>query len=97
MASGTLTDNGSTDWVLVRRGSAAIKVRGTWSSGSIQPEIRTATGEAIAIGDEMTEDSAVAFDSQTSEYVRLTLTGAGSPSLEWEINPEMTSRAYRSS
>jgi hypothetical protein len=88
MASGTLDDNESGEWVNLPFGRAAIALTGTFGSGTAAIEKRMESGSAIGV-------ASGAFSTETTAHldigsqcdVRVTLAGATAPSLYWEIVP----------
>jgi hypothetical protein len=94
MASGTLTDNGSTDWVPLENGEALLIVSGTFGGGTATLELLAADGlTAVPLAEgAFDEATAMALEMPGSRSVRFTLAGASAPSLAWEISPKRLRR-----
>jgi hypothetical protein len=86
MASGQLTDNGSTDWVLIAAGEGLLFLSGDFGSGTATVESKSASGAAVEVTDgQFTAAACHSMQFLADVYVRITLTSATSPELDWEI------------
>lgn len=90
---GKLTANGSTGWVkIIEGGDIYISVNGTFGGGSVAVEKRIndtaypvrSSGSPIA---HAADDDSV-YGLVAGSTIRLTLTGATSPSIDWAIESE---------
>lgn len=89
---GTLSANGSTDWISVA-GFVTCVATGTWGGGTITWKLRGVDGNEISIyaGSNNTTEQAYTANHMVNFYVgtdvqiRGTLTGATAPDLDWQI------------
>jgi len=93
MSYGTLTADGSTDWVSVR-GWVTCITTGTWDSGTMTWKIKGPDGNEITVfagtdnitAQAYTQDHMVNFYFGDDVKLRGTLSGAGgSADLDWQI------------
>ena len=90
MPSDKLLDNGSTQWVLIRRdGGVHVSVDGDFGGGTVGIE-KTILGVAYPLNEDgvpitFTSGDDSSYNLQPSDKIRLTLTGATSPDISWSI------------
>tara|TARA_B100000902_G_scaffold397076_1_gene459777 strand:- start:755 stop:1036 length:282 start_codon:yes stop_codon:yes gene_type:complete len=90
MVVGSITANGTTDFQTVVHGPIHVSLTGTFGSGSVALEQRDAKGNAVAI---YSGGSAITATANNDLYlslyqgdtVRLNLTGASSPDIQYKI------------
>lgn len=81
---GTLTTNGDTLKATISQ--PTVRATGTWSSGTMTWYYKDASGAWLAISDAtMTADAMYFIDFKFPTTIKGTLSGAGSPSITWEI------------
>lgn len=86
-ASGTFTANGNLQGQnIFVPGPAYIQIKGTWGGGTVVVQVKGADGTWRDITNTSTTADADLFLDFTSEtYISLTLTGATTPSIYWEV------------
>lgn len=89
MASGTLSADGSTDWVELPEGVCSLLLGGTWGSGTAKLQVQQADGSTAQDGTSAswTADVVTKIDLGGGGKVRVNLSGATDPALKWEIHP----------
>ena len=88
--TGTFSANGSTGWFLVKEYPVHIAINGTFGSGSVaieqdlQGTTSTVLDNGTAIG--ITANDNSMYNFQAGDTIRLTLSGATSPDLDWKVS-----------
>ena len=90
MTTGTLVANGSTKWVQISKGDTHVSVNGTFGAGTVAVE-KKVNGETLPAYDSGTAITLTAADDMAlaigeGVQLRLTLSGATSPSVIWSIS-----------
>jgi len=90
IAAGSITGNESTDWVIVKESPIHIALDGSFGSGSIAVEqdlqgtVSTVRDNGTEIG--ITSDDNSSYNFQAGDVIRLTMSGATSPSVKYKIS-----------
>lgn len=90
--SGTFADNGSSSPVeIVSRGIAFIGSSGgtTFGSGTVTVQLQAPNGDWCSSSQVATASDVLAIDVQLPTNVRLTLTGATGPDIDYAIQSDM--------
>lgn len=88
--TGTLSADGSTEWMHVITHPVHIALDGNFGSGTIAVEQRLG-GNTSTVRDNGTEIAITADDNamynfQSGDVIRLTLSGSTSPDLDWKVS-----------
>lgn len=91
MARDIFTSNGSTPWFIIHDNlGVSIAAKGTWGSGTVTVEHYLFGAEDLLDSDDVVVSKTADFNAEVSlkkgEAIRMTLSGAASPSLKWSIN-----------
>lgn len=86
---GTFSADGSTEWFNVASHPLHIAINGTWGGGSIAIE-QEIQGTVSSVLDEgsviaITANDNSAYNFQSGDTFRLTLSGSTSPDLDWKV------------
>ena len=89
MSVGTITADGSTEWVLISNGDTFVSLAGTFGSGTVALE-KKVKGGVSALNDAGTAITVTANDDMrlsvgNGVFIRLTTTGSTTPSITWSI------------
>ena len=90
MPADTLTENGSTQWILIgAHGGVHVSVDGDFGGGLVSLE-KKVLGKDYPLNEDGTpitfassDDSS--YNLQSSDQIRLTLTGATAPNVIWSV------------
>jgi len=88
--TGTFSANGSTSWFKVESHPVHIAIDGSFGSGTIAVEQRLG-GNTSTVRDNGTEigitsDDISSYNFSPGDVIRLTLSGATSPDIDWKIS-----------
>jgi hypothetical protein len=90
MATGTLSANGSTDWITIKGYNSHVSAGGTFGSGTMSLE-KQVDGVTLPVYDSGTAIALTAADDlliglHPKDKVRWTLSGATGASIQWQIS-----------
>jgi hypothetical protein len=89
MANGTLTDDGSTEWITLENGRGMISLDGDFGGGTLQVQVENENEGQFDVTDGAFSAAAVStIDLGAQCRIRLTLAGSTNPDMIWEIRTQ---------